>query len=230
MTEPPTPPIAVNCGSIISRLLFRMSFTKSKSRPTQADSIDSSSNYTISLSTTPSGELVCRFVGHIIERLHTNILGKPAYSRVTLRNGLYALVRRLVFEYAEFKMTSHQGRRIDAVLATLVHDGKLTVGKWRKSQWLGFLTLRSLLLSYVSDGLVNGVRSWDVRVSRWLSVVFQSSADSRSGEIVKSASYDKFKGGDKFMRWKDVEIQLVGGSQFEHLQARATILWEKGGK
>lgn len=132
----------------------------------------------------------------------------------------------MTFEYAEFELTKHYKLRIEAAIDSLVQEGKLTVGNWRKSQWIGFLTLRSLLVSYIKDGLTNGVTSWDVRVSRWLSIVLQSSADSRAGEVARSDNYD----GEQFMKWADIEIKLVGGTRFENLQAQATILWEKGSK
>lgn len=169
---------------------------------------------------------MCRFVCHIIERLESKIIGKPAYSKNSLEDGLRKLTRRLTFEYPTFNITEHYKLRIEAAVGSLVREGKLTVGNWRKSQWIGFLTLRSLLVSYVKDGLANGVTSWDVRISRWLSIVLQSSADSRAGEVVRSDNYD----GEEFMKWEDVEVKLVGGTQFEHLQAQATILWEKGSK
>ena len=71
------------------------------------------------------------------------------------------------------------------------------------------------------------VNSWDTRISRWLSILLQSSADSRAGEIVRSNGYKE----RQYMAWEDVEIKLVnGGTRFEDLQAQATLLWEKGSK
>ena len=105
-------------------------------------------------------------------------------------------------------------------------DADKALDEWRESQWVGFLTLRSMMKAYINDGLLNGVNSWDIRISRWLSIVLQSSADSRAGEIVQTHGYK----GKEFMAWEDIEIKLVGGSGFEHLQAQGTILWEKGSK
>jgi hypothetical protein len=73
---------------------------------------------------------------------------------------------------------------------------------------------------------MHGVQSWDVRISRWLSILLQSSADCRSGEIVHTANYT----GLEFLEWEDVKIKLVDGDTFEHLRARVTLRWEKGSK
>jgi hypothetical protein len=175
---------------------------------------------------TPTGELICRFIAHIIERLQAKILGKPAYSKSSLKGGIYNLTRRLTFQYPDFKLTSHEVSRIQTMIDSLANEGKIFVGKWRESQWVGFLTLRSMMKAYIKDGLSNGVNSWDIRISRWLSIVLQSSADSRAGEIVQTLGYK----GREFMAWQDIEIKLVGGSGFEYLQAQGTILWEKGSK
>jgi hypothetical protein len=175
---------------------------------------------------TPDGDLLVRFVAHVVERVKTNILGKPAYSRNTLMNGFYHLVRRLVFEYADFTLTAHHTSRIDSVITSLVKAGKLTRGVWREPQWIGFLALRFLLTSYISEGLTDGVLSWDVRVCRWLSMVLQSSADCRAGEVTLSVGYT----GEEFLKWEDIEIKLVGGDTLKHLRARVTLRWEKGSK
>jgi hypothetical protein len=175
---------------------------------------------------TPTGELLCRFLAHIIERLRSNILGKPAYSKNSLMNGLYKLTKRLTFEYPDFRLTPHAASRIEALIDSLTKADKLTVGKWRKSQWVGFLTLRAIINAYVSEALLNGAHSWDVRISRWLSLLLQSSADSRAGEVVRTNGYK----GREFMAWEDVEIKLVGGTGFVNLQAQVTLFWEKGSK
>jgi hypothetical protein len=66
-------------------------------------------------------------MAYIIERVKTKILRKPGYSKTSLQNGFYYLVKRLVFEYADFTFTAHYGSRIDSLMASPVYKGKLTV-------------------------------------------------------------------------------------------------------
>jgi hypothetical protein len=175
---------------------------------------------------TPSGDLVLRFLAQIMEPLKSNVLGKPAYSKNSLKQGLYHLTKRLMFDYVDFKLTPHHVIRINSPFDSLVKEKRLTVRKWRQLQWIGFLALRFIITSYISDAILNGVASWDIQVSKWLSIIVQSSADCRAGEVVRTLGYK----GREFLAWSDIEIKLVEGDQFENLQARVTLLWEKESK
>jgi hypothetical protein len=80
--------------------------------------------------------------------------------------------------------------------------------------------IKAFIKAYINDGPSNGVGSRDLRISRWLLIILQSSADLQAGEIVQTLGYK----GMEFMAWEDIEIKLVGSSGFEHIQAQGTLL------
>jgi hypothetical protein len=153
-------------------------------------------------------------------------MGKPAYSRDSLKNGLQRLVERLVFQYKDFSLTPSETASIDNTIAGLTKNEQLTIGKWRKSQWVGFLLLRLIVSSYISDAIVNGVFSWDIRITLWLSIVLQASADCRAGEVARSCLCT----GKEYLSCGDIDIQLVDGDEFQNLQAKVVLRYEKGSK
>jgi len=167
-----------------------------------------------------------RFFTHIGLRLESTIIGKSTYSRSTFVHGIQCLAKRFVFEYPNFKVTPHEAAKLDAVVATFVQDGKLLKGHWRKPQFIGFLTVKKLLTSYMVRGIEHGVVSWDVHLSRWASIVFQAALNCRVGELLRSKEYK----GTEFLAYEDIEMKLVDGVEFHHLQMRIKLRYEKGTK
>lgn len=94
------------------------------------------------------------------------------------------------------------------------------------NQHLGFLLLPKLIPAFVIRNLRYGCRSWDVLISKWLSVVLVSSCDSRLGEVARTGGCK----GDELLSYAHIGVKLVGGSSFEHLQVQPTIFFEKASK
>lgn len=72
--------------------------------------------------------MICRFTYHIVERISTRIVGKPAIGKAYLAKGLKLLVQRLVFLHADFQLTAHDTMRLSTIVDKLAKEGKLTIG------------------------------------------------------------------------------------------------------
>jgi hypothetical protein len=95
----------------------------------------------------------------------------------------------LSFKY-NFKPTKQDGIRIDSALDRFVQQKRLVPGRWREKQWLGFLTVQKITHAYFQHMLDHGCLSWDIPVSKALSVNLIAALDSRAGEVGKSWGWD----------------------------------------
>jgi hypothetical protein len=68
------------------------------------------------------------------------------------------------------------------MLGDLVKEGKLLRGKWSKGQWLGVVLARA----WLQTALDNGCLSWDVQISRLLSLSLVVGLACRGGEVALS--------------------------------------------
>ena len=120
---------------------------------------------------------------------------------------------------------SDQGR-IEGLLAKFVEDGLLFKGRWRKHEWVGHTLITHMGNAWLEEALNEGCPSWDVRISKLLSVVMMGALDCRAGDLVRSSGYK----GEEYMQWRHIEITIRGQKDLENLNAKVTIAYEKGHK
>ena len=117
-------------------------------------------------------------------------------------------------------------RRVDELLAKFVDDGMLFKRRWRKHEWVGHTLITLMGNSWLQETLAEGCQSWDVRISKLLSVVMMGALDCRVGDLTRSGHYK----GEEYIQWRHIEITIRGERELQNLNAKATIAYEKGHK
>lgn len=176
--------------------------------------------------TVPNGEHLYRFVETIARRIRTKHRGKPAPSMQTVRGGLQHVCQVLVEQYEHFALTKHWASKCDSLLNKLVKEGAQTKGRWAERQYIGFQTLRIIGDASMSKALKEGIISWDVYISRHLSVVLVASLASRGGDVTRSVLYERME----CLCWKDITLTFVGGDTLDHLSMDIVLRHVKGYK
>ncbi|KAK7711430.1 hypothetical protein SLS64_005454 [Diaporthe eres] len=179
----------------------------------------------------PSGDDIARFVESIASKVVPRALGgnKPVPNLGNIQNGVRALCSGLIFKF-NFSLSRQECRRLDTLLDSLVKEGKLIKGRWRKRERVGFYILRILGQAWFTKSLTEGCLSWDIIISRFLSVSLVAATASRAGDITRSQGYT----GPQYVRWEHIELVLVGEHddepRIEDMVAQITIAYEKGSK
>lgn len=143
---------------------------------------------------------------------------KNAPQKGTSVRGVGILLAYGHFKWSDFKMGSHESARFKVFLDQAVKDGKIKVGKWKKSTWIGFAVLSRLVSSYLSHNIKHGSLNWDIPIAKCLSLVLISALGARSGDVFRSMHYK----GQEYLQWRHVRLHLVG-SQPSLANVRATI-------
>lgn len=154
----------------------------------------------------PTGDNIARFIETISAKCIPSYRDKPAVSLTSIRNAVLNVYARLQFKHKLLNFSRHNFKRIDTVLDRLVKEGKLTPGRWRKRQRAGVALVRLLGQAWFTDCLTHGCRSWDVTISRFLSISLMAATAGRAGDIVRSKGYT----GLEYLRWEHVELVLGG--------------------
>jgi hypothetical protein len=170
-------------------------------------------------------ETLIRFIETMVGHIKVLARNKPAPQLKTMRRGLENLIEGLTFKYKDFKITGHDARRIDTVLDALAKENKLLRGKWKKSEWIGVLLVEKMVRAYFQASLDQGCKSWDVQLSKILSLVLVSACCCRAGEVSLSRDYTT-----EFMKWEHITLKLEGGATIDHLEATIEICYEKSKK
>ncbi|KAL1868207.1 hypothetical protein Plec18167_008401 [Paecilomyces lecythidis] len=174
----------------------------------------------------PTGDEVIRFVDTLVHNVRSTYGDRHAISKYTVRNWLYSLSEGMSFRYQDYKMTRRDRIRLDECIASLVKEGKLIKGKQRKPVFVGVVLLQQMARSWIEDGLENGCRSWDIRISRLLSVVLMQACCCRAGEIVQSVGYT----GKTCLLYEHIEMVVTGKPYLESTIMRVSLYYTKGEK
>jgi hypothetical protein len=114
----------------------------------------------------------------------------------------------------------------------LEKNGILTSEPKREKQWVSAYMVKRLVAVHLTDAIETGTRSWDVTVSKALSVVLLAALACRSGEVGHSQYYDNlaclcFKDITIKIDNRDREAQHDNDSVINRLQARVVLRFEK---
>jgi hypothetical protein len=81
--------------------------------------------------------------------------------------------------------------------------------------------------AFIDDAIVNGCRSWDIKILKLLGVVLQCACASRSGDIARSEGYT----GLECLLYEDITLALSpGGSTVQDLRGEVVLKYEKAHK
>ncbi|KAK9236322.1 hypothetical protein V1525DRAFT_433883 [Lipomyces kononenkoae] len=174
----------------------------------------------------PSGDVLYRFLHTIVNHLEPRGgHDKPAVQLSTMKSAVLLLVRGLEFKYPHFKLSTHYAARIDALLSDLAKEGKLLRGKWSKDEWLGIVLFEKMARAWLQAALDQGCLSWDVQISKLLSVSLVVALACRGGEVTVSSGYTT-----ECLKWRHVELKLAGNGTVNDIEATIIICFEKGKK
>ncbi|KAK9328329.1 hypothetical protein V1520DRAFT_313332 [Lipomyces starkeyi] len=137
----------------------------------------------------PSGDMLYRFFRTIVNHMKPSDHDKPAIQFRTMKEAVVQLVQGLEFKYPHFKLSRHHAARIDAMLSDLANEGKLLRGRWSKAEWLGTVLFEKMARAWLQTALDQGYLSWNVQISRLLSMSLVVALACRAGEVTVSHGY-----------------------------------------
>jgi hypothetical protein len=144
--------------------------------------------------------------------IQSGIQQKERPSLSTIQVGLRYLTDMLV-ECHGFVISAQDIKRIGSLLNKLVKENVLFKGRWRKANRVGFKTLLYMVDNHMETGLTDGVHSWDIYISKQLSVVLVAAFGSRCGEVVRSRLYK----GMQCLCFKDLRLEFCNGESTQRL-------------
>jgi hypothetical protein len=144
----------------------------------------------------------------------------------TIKTSMKTLVTVLVCTYEDFKMSAYWVAKCGSLLNTLVKEGILVKGIWSKRRRVGFYTTLILCDAFLQTGLEEGCASWDIRLSKLLSVVLIAACACRSGDITHSSLYTEME----YLTFGDITLSFKDGDQLKDLHLDITLRAEKGTK
>jgi hypothetical protein len=134
-------------------------------------------------------------------RTHSSA-GVPSLSWI--KHGVAALIQGLTFKHESFKLSPHQSLRISTVIDKLLKNGEITAEPARIKQWVTAGLVLRLANFWLMNALTEGTMSWDITISRLLSLVLMAACACRAGEIARSTKYVKME----CLCWKDVDMRF----------------------
>jgi hypothetical protein len=157
--------------------------------------------------------------------IQSGIRQKERPSLSTIQAGLRHLTDMLV-ECHGFTISAQNTKRIGSLLHILVKENVLFKGKWRKANRVGFKTLLHMVDTHMKTGLTDGVHSWDVYISKQLSIVLVAVFASRCGEVVRSALYKDMQ----CLCFKDLHLEFLNGDNTQSIIMNVSLRFVKGYK
>ncbi|KAI9695795.1 MAG: hypothetical protein M1836_006061 [Candelina mexicana] len=173
----------------------------------------------------PTSEDISRFLLAMVDITHSRYNNAEALSYSWLHHGLVFSIKHCRLNYEDFSISSRGRMRLDAVVANLLQEGKVTKNPFREKQWLGCQIIRRVVNSLLLDALKHGTRSWDVLISKVSSLVLVS-ALGRSGDVARSTHYD----GLVCLCYKDITIKVNDLDASSLLVAQFEMRQDKGNK
>jgi hypothetical protein len=132
----------------------------------------------------------------------------------------------LVDHYENFSISNHWAVKCDSLFNTLVREGVLIKGTWEKRRRIGFHTVLALGDAFLQSGLDEGCLSWDILLSKQLSVVLIAACACRVGDISRTVLYT----GTEYLTFKDIVLSFGSGDQPNDLSMDVTLRAVKGFK
>jgi hypothetical protein len=140
--------------------------------------------------------------------------------------GLRRLITSLRFDFPDFHMTTHERMRLTNVMEDLAKQGRLTKDPKRQAQWMGAFLAKKLVTAFLEDALNSGTLSWDVTISKALSIVLTSALMCRSGDVARNSAYH----GMECLLFEHIHLKLGKIEGLERLVGLFTVRFEKGRK
>jgi len=151
--------------------------------------------------------------------------GVPGYAYI--RGGLKHLIVCLQFRFAKFSLIKHERLRIASVVNELLDSGKITKNSTHEKHWITAQLIDKLTRSVFEQALTKGTLSWDVVISKCLSLVLQSAIAGRAGEVMRSQDYEEVI----CLRYEHVNMKVVSlAAENWRLEALINVNYEKGVK
>jgi hypothetical protein len=170
----------------------------------------------------PSGDLLYRFFRTISDHIKSRVTDKPAIQRKTVKTSLWYLVQGLELRYPLFKFSRHDAANVGALLDDLERAGKILSGRWSKPQWIGVALFEKVSGAWLQTALDEGCLSWDVHISRLLSLCLVVALAGRAGDVILSRGYST-----EIVAWRDIQLKLDRGETVNHLEASIMLCNEK---
>ncbi|KAG4428859.1 hypothetical protein IFR05_015662 [Cadophora sp. M221] len=173
-----------------------------------------------SVETVPSGDDIVRFFTTITSHMTSMIGHVPRYD--TQIRYLNLLIPKLVFEYPEINLSPHECLRISICLKSLLQDGKLTNDPQREAQWVGISLVKRMIVAVAEEAIESRTRSWDVTITKILSIILLGALGARCGDLTLSTGYKNVE----YLQWKHIQIKLRPGTEHK-LTMRITLRYQK---
>lgn len=138
----------------------------------------------------PTGEDIHRFMDSMVQITESHHESADTLSHSWFQHGLKFKIEACKFDHADFKLTTQDGMKLQALSASFLKAGVLTKDPYREKQWLGTAVVQRCVSALFKDALENGTLSWDVVICRAATVVLIS-ALGRGGDVVTSTNYTK---------------------------------------
>jgi hypothetical protein len=172
-----------------------------------------------------SEDLEC-FFSTIVSRVQPKSNQVPSYH--WLKGAVAQTTECCIFHYKDFTLSSHERLRIATLLDSLLQEGKVTMDPTWERNWAGAVVVQKLTSSLVNQAFEEGTMTWDITISRCLSIVLVAAVGARSGDVTV-APLDRH--ALPYLAYKDVVLRMKkGGSTIDDLHAVLTLRNEKGDK
>jgi len=174
-----------------------------------------------------TGDDLLRFLDVIIGKLRPNSRDKPVPSSEHIVHGFTHIAAYGIFTYNEasgYKLTANDGARIQTWLDDMIKAGRLTKGRWKKRVWLNYTIVSRMTRAWLDHHHRFGARNWDLVIAALLSIVLVTSVGMRIGDVTRSTAYD----GLEYVKYKDIQMKVVGEAKLANIKARITLPYMKG--
>lgn len=128
----------------------------------------------------------------------------------------------------KFNLNKSEELRLKTTLEGMLKKGRLTKDPAREKQWVTAMLVKRLVQSLLQQALSSGTLSWDVTLSRSLSLLLQAALCSRSGEVLRSPDYEDLE----CLLYEHITLKLVRNKKTgkEHFRGLMVLAFEKGKK
>jgi hypothetical protein len=153
----------------------------------------------------------------------------PAPAITYVQKSTSSLIQDLTFTYPHFSLSKCAHIRINATMQTLLQHGQVTRLPKREKHWISARMIGHLVASMYLTATQNGTLSWDITLSKIMSILFLGAFVCRSGDIARSHFYTN----EEFLQWNSLCVKYKRDSQsfaLEDLIVVVTLRHTKGKK